>query len=67
MPVNQKTGKSKGFAFIAVSEHVYIELIKPNGIEFKGNQITIQDATSTRSGTNIPFKNSKRTQVVVNR
>ena len=41
MPANQKTGKNKGFAFITVFEHEYIELIKLNGIEFKGKQITI--------------------------
>ena len=48
MPVNQKTGKNKGFAFITAPERVYMELIKLNGIEFKGKEITIQDATSTR-------------------
>ena len=67
MPVNQKTGKNKGFAFITVPERLYIELIKLNGIEFKGKEITIQDATSMRLQTNVPFKNSKRPKVVVNR
>ena len=66
MPVNQKTGKNKEFAFITAPENVHIELIKLNGTEFKGKEITIQDATSTRPRTNVPFKNSKRTQVVVN-
>ena len=60
IPVNQKTGKNTGFAFITDPEHVYIELIKLNGIEFKGKEITIQDAISTRPRTNVPFKNSKR-------
>ena len=40
---------------------MYIELIKLNGIEFKGNEIT-----SMRPRTNIPFKNLKRPQAVVN-
>ena len=66
MPVNQKTRENKGFAFIT-SGSMYIELIKLNGIEFKVKEIAIQDATSTRPRTNIPFKNSKRPQVVVNR
>ena len=66
MPVNQKTGKNKEFAFITAPEHVYIQLIKLNGIELKGKEITIQDATSTRPRTNAPFKNSKRPHVVVN-
>ena len=38
MPVNQKIGKNKGFAFITATEHVYIELVKVNGIEFKGKE-----------------------------
>ena len=67
MTVNQKTGKNKGFAFITAPEHVYIELIKQNGIEFKEKKITIQVATSTRPRTNVPFKNSKIPQVVGNR
>ena len=66
MPVNQKTGKNKRFAFITTPEHVYIELVKLNGIEFKGKEITIQDATSMRPRTNLPFENSERPQVVVN-
>ena len=41
MPVDQKTGKNKGFAFIRAPEHVYIELFELNGIEFKGKEITI--------------------------
>ena len=67
MPLNQKTGKNKGFAFITAPKHAYIELIKLNGIEFKGKEITIEDATSTRPQTNVPFKSSERPQVVVNR
>ena len=47
--------------------YICIELIKSNGIEFKGKEINIQDATSTRPRTNVPFKNSKTPQVVVNR
>ena len=33
MPVNQKTEKNKGFAFITAPENAYIVLIKLNGIE----------------------------------
>ena len=65
MLVDQKTGKNKRFVFISAPVHVYIELIKLNGIEFKRKEITIQDATSARPQTNVPFKNSKRPQVVV--
>ena len=67
MPVNEKTGKNKGFAFILAPERVYVELINLNGIEFKRYEITIPDATSMRPRKNVPFRNSKRPQVVVNR
>ena len=32
MPVNEKTGKCKDFAFTLVSEHVQTEILKLNGI-----------------------------------
>ena len=32
MPVNQKAGKCKGFAFPLVREHVQKEILKLNGI-----------------------------------
>ena len=32
MPVNENTGKSKGFAFTLVPEHVQKEILKLNGI-----------------------------------
>ena len=34
LPVNEKTGKSRGFAFISCPDHVCNELIKLNGINF---------------------------------
>ena len=66
MPVNQRIVENKGFAFITAPGHVYIELIELNGIEFKGKEITIQDATSTGPRTKVAFKNSERPQIAVN-
>jgi len=40
----EKTGKSKNFAFVNVPEHVHIELMKLNGIEFYGRQVVIEEA-----------------------
>jgi len=40
----EKTGKSKNFAFVNVPEHVHVELMKLNGIEFYGRQLVIEEA-----------------------
>jgi len=39
-------GKSKGFAFVTVPEHIKKELLNLNDIEFYGKQILIQEAKS---------------------
>ena len=41
MPVNQKTGKNKGFAFITAPKHVHIELMKKQQI-YKKQQIIVK-------------------------
>ena len=41
MPVNQKTGKNKGFAFITAPELVHIELMKKQQI-YKKQQIIVK-------------------------
>ena len=46
MPVNEKTGKCKGFAFALVSEQK--EILKLNGITSENRIIAMKDATSTR-------------------
>ena len=37
MPLDKNTGKSKGFAFLNVPQHVYNEVVKLNGIEFQNH------------------------------
>ena len=68
LPVNEKTGKSRGFAFISCPDHVCNELIKLNGINFLESCIIVKEATSTRSRVNQGATNSvtRRPQVVVN-
>ena len=44
-----KNGKNKGFGFAVIPEHVKKELLKLHGIEFYGNIIIIEEATSTRT------------------
>ena len=68
LPMNKKTGKSRGFAFMSCPYHVCNELIKLNGTDFLETCIIVEEATSTRSRVNQGAKNSVtgRPQVVVN-
>jgi TatD DNase family protein len=44
LATDEKSGKSKGFAFITVPEHVASELMNLNGIEFYGRQLVIEES-----------------------
>ena len=48
MPLIDKTGKSKGFAFIIAPEKEHQKLLKLNGIDLLGTNILIKEAISTR-------------------
>ena len=66
-PINNKTGKFKGFAFIRAPAHITDELIKLDGIAYYDNELRVEDATSTRKRTNNNTLNeSRRPSVVVN-
>ena len=45
----EKNGKNKGFEFAVMPKHVQKELLKLHRIEFHGNIIIIEEATSTRT------------------
>ena len=68
LPTNEKTGKSRGLAFISCPDHVCHKLIKLNGIDFLETCIIVQEARSTRSRANQGTTNSitRRAQVVIN-
>ena len=51
-PINNNTGKFKGFAFIRAPAHITDELIKLDGIAYHGNELRVKDATSTTKRTN---------------
>ena len=38
---NRNTGKRRGFAYMAVPEHVFKELLKLHGVEFNGRKLVI--------------------------
>ena len=66
-PINNKTGKSKGFVFIRAPAHVTDELIKLDGIAYRDNELRVEDATSTRKRTrNNILSKARRPSVVVN-
>ena len=67
IPINNKTGKFKGFVFIRTPAHITDELIKRDGITYHDNEFRVEDATSTRKRTsnNISYK-SRRPSVVLN-
>ena len=67
LPMNEKTGKSRGFVFISCPDHICNELIKLNGIDFLETCLIVEEATATRSKVNQGATNSvtRRPQVVV--
>ena len=66
-PINNKTGEFKGFAFIRAPAIITDELIKLDGIAYHGNELRVEDATSTRKITSNNISNkSRRPSVVVN-
>ena len=48
IPVNENTGKCKGFAFALVPEHMQKKILKLNEITLESRIIVIEDANSTR-------------------
>ena len=64
MPMNDKTGQSKGYAFVSALKHVYNELLKLNEVNFYGSQIKIEEAKSAR-GQSIAVSSLAKNQPVV--
>ena len=52
-PINNKTGKFKGFAFRRAPAHIADELIKLDCIAYHDNELRVKDVTSTRKRTKI--------------
>ena len=60
MPLDENTGKSKGFAFLNVPQHIYNELEKLNGIEFQNHFIRIEEARTTKQTRGVPLNKQNR-------
>ena len=66
-PINNKTGKRVGFAFIRALTHITDEIIKLDGIIYPDNRLRVEDVTSTRKRTNNnTWNESWRLSVVMN-
>ena len=66
-PINNKTLKFKGFAFIRAPAHITDELIKLDDIAYHENELRVEDTTSTRKRTRNNISNkSRRPSIVVN-
>ena len=63
MPLINKTGESKGYAFIVIPEKVHQNLLKLDGKDLLGRQLLIKEAISTRKKD---LKQNKRPNFVVN-
>ena len=66
MPMNDKTGQSKGYPFLYAPKHVCDELLKLNEVNFLGSEIKIGEAKSTTEQTIIILSSVKNQPLVVN-
>lgn len=57
---DEKTGQSKGFAFLNVTESVAMEIKNLNNIEFYGRQLVIEDSKTNQNQD--PIQKSKKTK-----
>ena len=60
MPLDKNTGKSIGFAFFNVPQHIYNELVKLNGTEFQNHFIRIEEARATKQTRGVPSNKQNR-------
>ena len=65
MPVNEKTGKYKGFALALLPKHVQKEILKLNGIILENRIIVMEDAASTRKRDTKNFQKTSKLPLVV--
>ena len=61
-PFMQKTGKSKGYTFLNVPDHVYSEKVKLNGVESKSKQLVLEEAKTKHKDRTLDKQNSPNHQ-----
>ena len=57
LPLYKRTGKSKGYAFLNVPDHVYSEIVKLNGVEFKSKQLVLEEAKTKHKDRTLDKQN----------
>ena len=60
---SKSTGKHRGFAFITTPDHVHDELLKLNGVEFKGRPIVVETAKTRSAHQNQATQNEANTEL----
>ena len=61
--ISKSTGKHRGFAFITTPYHVHDELLKLNGVEFKGRPIVVETAKTRSAHQNQATQNEANTEL----
>ena len=60
---SKSTGKHRGFAFITTPDHVHDELLKLNGVEFKGRPIVVETAKTRSAHQNQATQNEANAEL----
>ena len=63
LPLCKRTGKSKGYAFLNVPDHVYSEIVKLNGVEFKSKQLVLEEAKTKHKDRTLDKQNPPDNQL----
>ena len=66
LPLNNKTKEHLGYAYLTVPKHVRDEIIKLNGLKFRGHEIVIEDAV-TKPKVTAQLNNEKHNFLSPNR
>ena len=59
----KSTGKHQGLAFITTPDHVHDELLKLNGVEFRGRPIVVETANTRSAHQNQATQNEANTEL----
>ena len=53
----KRTGKSKGYAFLNVPDHVYSKIIKLNGVKFKSKELVLEESKAKHKDRTLDKQN----------
>ena len=57
LPLCKRTGKSKEYAYLNVLDHVYSQMVKLNGVEFKSKQLVLEEAKTKHKDRTLDKQN----------